>query len=137
MKTSPRSALIAFAVLGLGLAAGCEGAQARHPKQTQEFVLTPGRPAPDAELGIESAVRVVLPGPEPGSGLAWEIASNNDKVLELMGPPGPAEGGGDATAVSFYTLKPGRSVLRFVLVRTGQRESEPAGICELVVHVRD
>ena len=137
MKTSRRTAMAALAVLGLALAAGCESAPARHPKQTQEFILTPGRPAADAELGIESAVRVVLPGPEPGSGLAWEIASNNDAVLELMGAPGPAPGGGAATTVSFYTLKPGRSVLRFVLVRPGQRESEPAGICELVVHVRD
>jgi hypothetical protein len=137
MNKSHRAALCALAVLGLALAAGCESAPVRHPKHTQEFVLTPGSPAPDAELGIESAVRVVLPGPEPGSGLVWEIASNNDKVLELMRAPAPAPGGGAATAVSFYSLKPGRSVLRFVLVRPDQRETVPAGICELVVHVRD
>jgi hypothetical protein len=136
MKTPTRTALAALALLALSLSPGCEEANVRHPKQTQEFVLTPGRPAPDAEVGIESCVRVVLPGPEAGSGLAWEIASNNDKVLELMGAPGPAAGGG-ATAASFYTLKPGRSALRFVLVRTGQREAEPAAICGLVVHVRD
>jgi hypothetical protein len=128
---------LALALLALAFAAGCESAPVRHPKQTQEFVLTPGQPAPDAELGIECAVRVVLPGPEPGSGLAWEIASNNAKVLEQMGGPAPAKGGGASTSVSFYSLKPGRSALKFVLVRPGQAEAEPAAICELTVHVRD
>ena len=139
MKTQPRVLQCAVALLGLALAGGCESAKARHPKETAQCVLSPGRQAPDVELGIESAVRVVLPGPAAGSGLAWEIALNNSSVLEQMGRLGAATdpGTGDAeTAVSFYSLKPGRSVIRFVLVRPGERESEPAAMCEVVVHVR-
>jgi hypothetical protein len=105
---------------------------------TQECVLASGQSAPDVEMGIESAVRIVLPGPEPGSGLAWEIAENNASVLEQMGRPAAVPGGQPATStVSFYSLKPGRSVLRFVLIRPGQREAEPAAMCGVVVHVRD
>jgi len=138
MNTAPRSLRCALVLAALAFAAGCEGPQARHPKATQECVLAPGQSAPDVELGIESAVRIVLPGPEPGSGLAWEIAENNAYVLEQMGRPAAVPGAQPATsAVSFYSLKPGRSVLRFVLIRPGQGEAEPAAMCEVVVHVRD
>jgi len=90
------------------------------------------------ELGIESSVRIVLPGPEPGSGMAWEIAENNARVLEQMGRPAAVPGARPAAStVSFYSLKPGRSVIRFVLIRPGQREAEPAAMCGVVVHVRD
>ncbi len=126
--------------LALLALAGCEGAPARHPKQTAECVLRPGRPAPDVDLGLESAVHVVLPGPEAGTGYVWEITSNNNRVLEQMGPLAPAPdgaGAGPATSVSFYSLKPGRSVLRFVLVKAGQQEAVPAAMCEVTVRVTE
>ena len=140
MKTARRMVQCSLALLGLALISGCEGTQVRHPKVTQECVLVPGQQAPDVELGVESAVHVVLAGPAAGSGLAWEIALNNSAVLEQMGAlrlaqePGT---GAPTTAVSFYSLKLGRSVLRFVLIRPNEREAEPAAMCEVTVHVRN
>ena len=139
MKTAPKMIQLALALLGLALAGGCESAQVRDPKATTQCVLAPGRQAPDVELGIESAVRIVLPGPAAGADLVWEIALNNSSVLEQMGPLGAATDprtGAAASAVSFYSLKPGRSVIRFVLVRPGEREAVPASMCEVTVHVR-
>ncbi len=127
------------AVIGiLALAAGCDSAPVRQPKQTTTVELSPDHAAPSAEIGLVSAVRVVLPGPEPGTGLIWEIASNNTAVLEQMGPLAAghgAAGGRATTSASFYSLKPGRSVLRFFLVRPSEAEAIPAAKCEVTVRV--
>ena len=134
---------LVFAALGsLVLLAGCETAPVREPKTTKTIYLHPDRPSPDVEMGLVSAVRVVLPGPEPGSGLLWEITSNNTLVLEQMGPmkvEAAAEEAGarPATTVSFYALKPGRSVLRFYLLDPTLAEAVPAATCELTVRVID
>jgi hypothetical protein len=39
--------------------------------------------------------------------------------------------------VSFYVLKDGKSVLRFVLVRPGVAEAVPAATCSVTVRVTD
>jgi predicted secreted protein len=93
-------------------------------------------------MQLVSAVRVVLPGPEAGAGTAWEVVSNNTRVLEQTGPlkaiPSSGAPGSAATTIaSFYSLKPGRSVLRFVLVRPNEAESVPLAECNLTVHVND
>lgn len=141
MKNTSTILSCMLALLGLALACGCEtAAPGRHPRQTTDCVLDPRTPAPDVDMEIQSAIRMVLPGPAEGSGLVWEIAANNAKVLEQMGrlTRAPAGPGGIATSsVSFYSLKPGRSVVRFVLVRADQRETEPVAMCRVIVHVRD
>jgi len=122
----------------LALAAGCDSAPVRQPKQTLTVELSPDHATAPVEIGLVSAVRVALPGPEPGSGLIWEIASNNTAVLEQLTPlaavPGAA-GGKATTASSFYSLKPGRSVLRFFLVRPSEAEAIPVAKCEVTVRV--
>ncbi len=138
MRTTPPLLARAAAVAILALAAGCDSAPVRQPRQTTTVELSPDHAAAPVEIGLVSAVRVVLPGPEPGSGLIWEIASNNTAVLEQMGPlsagPGPA-GGRVTTSASFYSLKPGRSVLRFFLVHPSEAEAIPAAKCEATVRV--
>jgi hypothetical protein len=137
------SRLLVPAALALVLAlSGCVSAPDRHPKETQKVVLSTDRAAPDIEIEVVSAVEIVLPsGPAGSAGDAWEIASNNVKVLEQMGPMKP-EAPGDAfaaptTRVSFYALKPGKSVLRFVLVKPGVAEETPAAQCSVTVRVSD
>jgi hypothetical protein len=126
--------LLAAAALAV---AGCEDAPARHARVTQDCVLVPGMEAPDVAIGIESAVRVILPGPKQGSGLVWEIASNNSRVLEQTGALKAGPGPGPTTSATFYSLKPGKSVLRFVLVRPDVSEAVPAAMCEVTVRVSD
>jgi hypothetical protein len=142
MKTSlPR---LSCTLLALSLLAGCAtpASNVRHPKVTQVCVLSPDRPSPEVDLGLVSAIKVQLPGPDADSKYVWEIVSNNNRVLEQMGPlqtkPGSLPAGSEpTTSVSFYALKPGKSVLRFFLVRSGDNDAVPAQQCELIVHVKD
>jgi hypothetical protein len=129
--------LRAAALLALALAAGCDTTEARHPKTTQVVALSTDKPAPDVDLGLVSAVQVVLPGPDAGSGLAWEIASNNTLVLDQMGPLKATAGAPATTTVSFYALKPGKSVLRFFLVHPSDQDAVPSAKCEVTVRVSE
>lgn len=136
MKPSLCPVLHAAAIAALVLSCGCDSAQQRNPRATQSVVLSADQATPDVEMEIVSAVKVVMPAAPKGSeGDVWEIASNNARVLEQMGPLKPDATG--ATAVSFYALKPGRSALRFVLVRPGEAEAVPAASCEVTVRVSD
>lgn len=140
MKRRRAPLTIPACVAALVLAAGCAGAPERHPNSTQVVALSPGHPSPGVEIPVVSAVRVVLPGPEAGSGYVWEIISNNRRVLEQMGPlrPVPAtDARAPATTVSFYALEPGRSTIGFVLVHPGEAEAVPAARCSLAVVVDD
>ena len=104
--------------------------------------FTPDRAAQSVTIPLVSAIRVILPGPEPWTNLAWEIGSNNTRVLDQMGPlkvvpASAALGSAQTTAASFYALKPGRSVLRFFLVRPNESEAVPAASCTLTVVVEE
>jgi len=119
--------------------AGCDSAPDLHPTTTQKIVLSPDDAAPTVEIPVVSAVHVVLPGPDAGSGLVWEIASNNVRILEQMEPLRAVSAPGQATTTeaSFYALRPGKSVLRFYLVRPQEKEAIPAGSYVVTVRVRD
>ena len=141
MITIRLSLLLCSAAL-LGLAPGCDSNPNRVPRPTQTVSLSPDRAAQSVTIPLVSAIRVVLPGPEPWTNLAWEIGSNNTRVLEQMGPlrvvpASAAPGSAQTTATSFYALKPGRSVLRFFLVRPNESEAVPAASCTLTVVVED
>jgi hypothetical protein len=121
---------------------GCETAPQRHPRGTQKVVLLPDRISPEVAIEVITAVELVLPpGPRGSAGYVWEITSNNVRVLEQMGPMKPASTGDALQApmesISFYALKPGRSVLRFVLVRPNEIEATPLEKCEVTVRVSD
>jgi hypothetical protein len=124
------------------VAFGCDSAPEHHPRSTQTVVLSADQPNPDVAAGIVSAVEVDLPaGPKGSAGYAWEIASNNATILDQMGPMKPGAitdpQSSPPTTVTFYVLKTGKSVLRFVLVRPGDADAEPAAKCEVVVRVTD
>jgi len=142
MKTPLPPLVWSGALALLALAAGCDSAPARVPRTTQTVVLSAGGGAQEITMQVVNAIRVVLPGPEAGVGLAWVIGSNNTRVLGQMGPMKvvPAAAAPDAkptTAVSFYALEPGRSVIRFFLVRPNATEAVPAAACTLMVRVED
>ena len=128
---------VAAALVALA-GAGCDSPPARQPRHTLTVELAAGREAPPVEMGLVSAVTIVLPGPDPSSGLAWEITSNNTTVLEQMAPLSTASGpAGPTTTVSFYSLRPGKSVLRFFLLRPTEAEAIPAAKCEVTVRVSE
>ncbi len=130
--------LSAAAAIAALAGAGCESAPAREPRHTLTVELSPSGETAPVEIGLVSAVHVVLPGPAPASGLAWEIASNNTTVLEQMAPLATASGpAGVTTSASFYSLRPGKSVLRFFLVHPAETEAIPAARCEVTVRVSD
>jgi hypothetical protein len=121
---------------------GCESAPQRHPRSIQTVALSADRVSPDVAIDVVTAVELVLPqGPQGSAGCAWEITSNNVRILEQMGPMRPAPAGDSLrapmTSISFYALKQGRSVLRFVLVRPNETEAIPLAKCEVTVRVSD
>jgi hypothetical protein len=129
------SLLIFPAALALMLIeSGCANVTVRHPRETEKVMLSVDHPTPDVALDVVNAVEIMLPpGPAGSVGYIWEIAANNVKILEQMGPlvQGPP-----ATA-TFFGLKPGHSVLQFVLVRPGELEATPAAKCQVTVRVSD
>lgn len=137
MKTILPTLLRTAAFLALALAAGCDTTEARHPKKTEVVVFTKDQAVPDVALGLVSAVQVVLPGPDAGSGLVWEVISNNNNVLEQMGPLKTTTAATTTTTASFYSLKPGKSVLRFFLLNPKDQEAIPVAKCEVTVRVRE
>ena len=128
--------LLSPVILAASLAfAGCESAPERHPRETQRVVLEADKVSPDVAIEVITAVEIVLPpGPAGSEGYMWEITADNVKVLEQMGPP-PA--GRPPATMTFYALRPGSSVLHFVLVRPGESEAIPATKCEVTVRVSE
>jgi hypothetical protein len=127
-----------IAVAAIAAVSGCDSTPARQPKHTVTVELSPDHPTPAVELGLVSAVHVVLPGPVGGSGLAWEITSNNTAVLEQMTPLATDTSGPSVTtSSSFYSLRPGKSILRFDLVRPSDQDAIPAAKCEVTVRVSE
>jgi hypothetical protein len=142
MKAPSLSVARAAAFLALVLAAGCDGPPERHPRNTQVVRLSTELAAPAIEMGLVSEIKIVLPGPQAGSDYIWEIASNNNTVLEQEGPLKlvPASGAPDSaatTVASFYSLRPGKSVLRFFLVRPTDADAVPAAHCQVTVRIAE
>jgi hypothetical protein len=133
--------LCAAGLAVVALSAGCDTAPARVPRETRVVVLSPDRPAEPLDLEVVNQIRIVLPGPDPGSNLEWEIVANNRRVLDqtsalkLAATSSPSEK--PTTTSTFYALKPGKSVLRFVLVHPNEAEAIPVAKCVLVVRVND
>lgn len=130
-RSLPPPLALAAAIVAAALF-GCEGAPVRHPKAYEKVALSASQASADVALGIGSCLTVTLPA--PADGLAWEITSNNNRVLEQMGPLGTGTG---VAEVSFYSLKPGKSMLRFMLVKPGESVAVPVESCELTVRVRE
>jgi hypothetical protein len=103
--------------------------------------MTPDHPNPPIDIEVVTDLKIVLPGPETGSGLVWEIVSNNTRVLDQTTPLKAASpvapGEKPTTTVTFYSQKPGKSVLRFVLVHPNEAEATPVAKCALSVRVND
>jgi hypothetical protein len=139
----PLSELLLGSVLAaiIGVS-GCETAPGRHPRSTQTVVLSYDHANPEAPVAVITAVELVLPPGPPGSAdYVWEITSNNVRVLEQMGPmkpaPMPDARRAPTTSITFYALKPGRSIVRFVLVHPNEAEATPLVKCEVTVRVSE
>jgi hypothetical protein len=120
---------------------GCDSTPVRVARTTQTIVLSPDRPTPPVDIEVVTDLKIVLPGPDVGSDLIWEIVSNNTKVLDQTTPIKPVTplpvGEKPTTSVTFYSQKPGKSVLRFVLVHPNEAEAIPVAKCALSVRVND
>jgi len=109
-----------------------------HPRYSHDYALTPSHPSAAIAIERGAALRIILPGPPAGSDYAWEIVSNNTHQLEqrtaLIVTQAPT---GQTTSVGFYSLKLGKSIVRFVLVRPSDRDAIPKGHFEVTVVSKD
>jgi predicted secreted protein len=133
-------ALLGVIVTSLVLT-GCESRVAYEPKSTSTLVLTPAERGPTTSIDLVTAVKLVLPGPDPASGYAWVLVGNNVIVLgqmdQLTYKPDPSSPAGGTTSIRFYAAKPGRSIVRFVLVRPDDKEAVPVERYSVLVIVKD
>ncbi|HEY5227246.1 MAG TPA: hypothetical protein VIJ19_01840 [Opitutaceae bacterium] len=141
MKSLLSPLFCAAGLAALVLSSGCDTEPVRIARTTQTVTLMPDHPVPPIDVEVVTNVKIVLPGPEVGSGLIWEIVSNNTKVLDQTTPlklvTPAAIGDKPMSSVTFYSLKPGKSTLRFVLVHPDEAEAVPLAKCALVVRVND
>jgi len=141
MKSLISPLLCAAGLAAIVLSSGCDTEPVRVARTTQTVTLVPDHPVAPIDIEVVTDLKVVLPGPDAGSDLIWEIVSNNTKVLAQTTPlklvaPVPV-GKKPTMAVTFYSLKPGKSTLRFVLVHPNEAEAVPVAKCALVVRVND
>ena len=120
--------------LGALAFAGCEGRVTYEPKSTQDCVLNPADHNPTVTMDVVTAVRFVLPGPTPTSTLGWVLVGNN---ILTLGQMDALKYDGKTSSIRFYAEKPGRSIVRFVLVHPNDREAIPVERYSILVIVKD
>jgi hypothetical protein len=121
---------------------GCETPSARlpPPKSTVTLVLKPGERNVPGTVPLGSALKIVLPPPSQGPSYAWEILSNNTRVLRQTSPvEAEVDAGGRAASYSVVfqatRVSPPRSVVTIAAVRPGAAESESSDIYQVTVSV--
>lgn len=107
-------------------------------------------------IRFTETVKIVLPTPSPASaGYEWQIISNDARFLRLTSSPKPSESiekitgaavdkstapsaSGAAWAVSFVALRPGRSIVRLVYIKSSDSGEEiPTDSREIAVTVNN
>ena len=129
----------------LGLLAACQNnseSDHLHPKYFHEVALVPQHAVTSVAIERGAGLRLVLPGPPAGTDYVWEIVSNNIRVLEetvglRSAPASNVPGSVRTTSVTFYSLKPGKSIVRFVLVRASVRDAVPVQHYQITVIVKE
>jgi len=111
------------------------------PKSTVTLVLKSEQRTVLSTLTVGSALRIVLPPPSQGPAYAWEILSNNIRVLRQTSPVKAdldASGHAIAYSVVFQAIKPSppRSIVTIAAVQPGVTESEPSDIFQVTVGVK-
>ena len=136
---SPASA--AFLLLA---AAGCLNPSERipPPRSTATLVLTPAARTVLKTIELHTALRIVLPPPSQGPQYAWEVTSNNTKVLRqrsAIRPVAAPDGTVRSYEVVFQAVKafPPRSIVTLAAVRPGLAESEPEDYYQVTVGIRE
>jgi hypothetical protein len=141
---SPTRLSIALCVAAAFLAVpGCETQAGKlpPPKSTTTLALTPDVRTELSTISLGSAIKLVLPLPTQGSAYAWEILSNNIKVLQQLGPIKAnvdASGKTISYSVEFQAIHtpPNRSIITIAAVRPGVSESEPSDLFQVTVGVK-
>ncbi len=117
--------LLLVAVL---LGSGCSTTPSYAPKSTTTLVLTPENRAPTTSISVVTAIEIQLPSPPAASHNTWVLVGNNVVVLGQMtgiehrAKPGTSNG---IDVISFYAMKPGKSVVRLVLIDPNDKEAVP------------
>jgi hypothetical protein len=128
-------------ILALAVSSGCDSTPVRVARATLVVPLSPDHASTPVDIEVVTNISVEIPAPPAGSDLIWEIVSNNTRVLDQttpLKPKAPAVAGeSPAWSVTFYSLRPGKSVLRFVLVHPNEAEATPVAKCALSVRVND
>jgi hypothetical protein len=117
----------------LALMGGCQEVhESRHPRARHRAVFAPGKTALVVGMELADELEVVMPDPAPITGYVWEVVANNTRVLEQERQPSGRAAG---AMFSFFALKPGRSLIRFVLIRPEETEAITLAHCEVLVNV--
>ena len=126
------------AVVCLAVLAGCQTGPKTPPppKSTTSIEIKTDNRAPSISISVNTAIRIVLPGPIGGPDYRWVIVSNNSRVLHQTTDVEPALGSAGSFSVTFHALYAGRSIVRFAAIKSGALESSPDDLYQVTVTAR-
>ena len=130
---------LVLAALGFLLASGCDSpTKLPPPKSSSSLILNPGNRQVLATIHLHGELKIFLPPPQGGPGYTWAIVSNNTAVLQvsrlLVALPQPTAE--QAFVVSFQSIRPGRSTIRFASLKAGQSEQETDDLYQVAVGIK-
>jgi len=111
------------------------------PKSTITLTLKREQRSVLANIPVGSALEIILPEPMQGPPYAWDVITNNARVLEqtsriLEDPQG--YGKPSTYSVTFQSLRQSqsRSIVTIAAIRPGAKESDPDDIFQVTVGVK-
>ncbi len=134
-----RCLLCLTALVGLLPLAGClnntpDGANSR--KIVEHAVLDARQRKAQFAVKIAAELKVLLPitaGPE----YSWQLAANDPRVLRQTSSIKVVnDEAGNNGVITFESLRPGRSALRFVYIKTDEKETDAIARYDVAITVK-
>ena len=135
----PRQLLCLAALASLLPVSGClnntpDGANSR--TIVEHVVLDARQRKGQLAIRVAAELKVLLPitaGPE----FTWQLAANDPRVLrQTTGIKPVNDEAGNNGVISFESLRPGRSVLRFVYTKTDEKETDAIARYDVAITVK-
>lgn len=138
--TSPCSATMLFrralAFSSVVVVLGVTGCGTPAIKASRTMAVTMEAETKTRTIEVKPMTQLDLTLPTVDAGFVWQISFHDARYLKQVQPPTPGAAGVGST-VSFITLNPGRTRVRFLLLpKSAGREASPVDQQEIVMTIQ-